>query len=151
MAYGGNGLTRNDYDWSKLDEYAIYLHRQDAMRQKQGVIALQRKLKQDLDVQLSEQRRKKNQLQEEEKQYFKHQCEDIQAWKETEQMKADELKAKVTREKRDRDEQYQLEQSLKAAELDRKKTEKEAEAMREYNRLLDKHEEDRANELAARV
>merc|ERR1719265_1289161 len=112
MAYGGNGLTRNDYDWSKLDEYAIYLHRQDAMRQKQGVIALQRKLKQDLDVQLSEQRRKKNQLQEEEKQYFKHQCEDIQAWKETEQMKGDE--------------QNQLEQSLKAAELDKKKTEEAA-------------------------
>merc|ERR1719335_2150579 len=91
------------------------------MRQKQGVVALQKKLKHDLDIQVAEQRNKKKQIQQEEKQYFVHQCEDIQAWKETEQTKADEMKAKIMREKKDRDEQYELEKSLKRAEMERKK------------------------------
>merc|ERR1719456_446830 len=65
-------------------------------------------------------------MSQEDQQYFKHQCEDIQTWKESEQLKADEMKAKIMREKTDRDEQYNLELSLKKAEQDKKKAEEAA-------------------------
>lgn len=55
------------YDWTRLDEYAplssivssawallrSYLHEQDALRQQLGVKALQRKMRMDLDQQVT--------------------------------------------------------------------------------------------------
>merc|ERR1719238_2283476 len=94
-----------DFDWSKLDEYASYLHEQDALRQKAGVMAMQQKLRLDLDRQVADQRMKKQRQREEEQKYYMNQLVEIEQWKEMERAKADELHHKAQKEKRDRDEQ----------------------------------------------
>jgi len=116
----------NEMDWSKLDEYAAYLHEQDALRQKAGVLAMQQKLRLDLDRQVAEQRTKKQRQREEESKYFMNQLVEVEQWKEMERAKAEELKVKAHKEKKDRDEQLQYERMLKQEEVDRKKEEEAA-------------------------
>merc|ERR1719482_877917 len=113
-----------DFDWSKLDEYASYLHEQDALRQKAGVLAMQQKLRLDLDRQVADQRMKKQRQREEEQKYFMNQLVEVEQWKEMERAKAEELKIKAQKEKRDRDEQLHYERQLKDEETNRKKEEK---------------------------
>lgn len=199
IAGGGQG-----YDWNKLDEYASYLHEQDAIRQKQGVVALQRKLRADLDSQVAERRCKRQHEEEEGSRHHMNLMVELERWKETEQFRAEELRHKVMKEKDDRDEQLAFENRLKndaenqkrkdeselvdkivnemehdQVKYERKKTdhrknmrkifddnmedtrqreigrkqqqETEAQAMRDYNRLLDDQDEQRAEELAARM
>merc|ERR1719487_2944897 len=116
----------NEMDWSKLDEYASYLHEQDALRQKAGVLAMQQKLRLDLDRQVAEQRMKKQRQRDEESKYFMNQLVEVEQWKEMERVKAEELKVKAHKEKRDRDEQLQYERMLKDEEKQRKKDEEAA-------------------------
>eukprot|EP00928_Gymnodinium_smaydae_P035549 TRINITY_DN249_c1_g1_i1.p1 TRINITY_DN249_c1_g1~~TRINITY_DN249_c1_g1_i1.p1 ORF type:complete len:488 (-),score=142.78 TRINITY_DN249_c1_g1_i1:232-1695(-) len=111
------------FDWTRLDEYASYLHEQDAIRQKMGVAALQRKFKQDLDQQVAEKATRSNDVKEEDQRYFQNQQVELERWKATEQMRAEELKQKLMKEKMDRDEQLAFEQKLKSEELQRKKNE----------------------------
>merc|ERR550514_2381565 len=115
-----------DFDWSKLDEYASYLHEQDALRQKAGVLAMQQKLRLDLDRQVADQRMKKQRQREEEQKYFMNQLVEVEQWKEMERAKAEELKIKAQKEKRDRDEQLHYERQLKDEETNRKKEEEAA-------------------------
>merc|ERR1719454_1379190 len=60
----------DNFEWSKLDEYASYLHEQDAVRQRLGLVDMQKKLRADLDKQVADQRRKKQRQREEEQRYF---------------------------------------------------------------------------------
>jgi len=115
-----------EMDWSKLDEYASYLHEQDALRQKAGVLAMQQKLRLDLDRQVADQRMKKQRQRDEESKYFMNQLVEVEQWKEMERAKAEELKVKAHKEKRDRDEQLQYERMLKSEEVQRKKDEEAA-------------------------
>jgi len=117
------GAINEDFDWSKLDEYASYLHEQDALRQKAGVLAMQQKLRLDLDRQVADQRMKKQRQRDEEQKYFMNQLVEVEQWKEIERAKADELKIKAHKEKRDRDEQLHYERMLKEEEVNRKKVE----------------------------
>jgi len=111
------------YDWGRLDEYASYLHEQDSLRQMQGVRALQRKMKADLDQQVSEKGGKDAFEKEEDRRYHQAQMVELERWKEREQSKAEEMKQKVMREKVDRDEQLAFEQKLKNEEVNKKKDE----------------------------
>lgn len=120
------GMPIQDFDWSKLDEYASYLHEQDALRQKAGVLAMQQKLRLDLDRQVAEQRMKKQRQRDEEQKYFMNQLVEVEQWKEMERAKADELKVKAFKEKRDRDEQLQYERMLKNEEVEKRKEEEAA-------------------------
>merc|ERR1719238_2222811 len=124
-AYGKGGAIQ-DFDWSKLDEYASYLHEQDALRQKAGVMAMQQKLRLDLNRQVADQRMKKQRQREEEQKYFMNQLVEVEQWKEMERAKAEELKIKAQKEKRDRDEQLSYERMLKQEEVNRKKEEEAA-------------------------
>jgi len=72
------------FDWARLDEYASYLHEQDALRQKQGVVALQKKLRMDLDQQVAERDAKKKQTTEEESRYHRNMLVELENWKERE-------------------------------------------------------------------
>jgi len=192
------------FDWARLDEYAGYLHEQDAARQKQGVQALQRKLRKDLDLQVAERKAKQDEGSEEDRRYHNNLMVELERWKQTEESRAEELRQKLQREKRDRDEQLAYEHHLKDEAANKKKNEeaqlvdkivdemeieqirfekkkfetkkamrkvfeennadqekramqqreqqeKEAEAMKEYNRILDEQEEQRAEELANRM
>merc|ERR1719502_1791836 len=192
------------FDWAKLDEYASYLHEQDAARQKTGVQALQRKLRKDLDLQLAERKAKLDEGQEEERRYHNNLMVELERWKQTEQARAEELRQKLQREKKDRDEQLAYERQLKDEAATKKKDEeaalvdkivnemeaeqvrfekkkievkksmrkvfeenaadqkkreqqrkeqqeRDAAAMKEYNRILDEQEEQRAEELANRM
>mmetsp|Transcript_27408 Transcript_27408/g.65142 ORF Transcript_27408/g.65142 Transcript_27408/m.65142 type:complete len:506 (-) Transcript_27408:97-1614(-) len=194
----------SSYDWTRLDEYASYLHEQDALRQQLGVKALQRKMRMDLDHQVAEKVKKKVDAVEEDKRYYENSLMEMERWKEQEQLRQEEKHHRVMKEKLDRDAQLEYEQKLKADELQKKKdeesslvekivnemeteqrryekkkeqtkramrkvfqenmedqrrrdiakkeaTEKEAETMKEYNRILDEQEEQRAQELAARM
>lgn len=120
---GGNIAKGASFDWSRLDEYAGYLHEQDAARQKQGVQALQRKLRQDLDHQVAERKAKVDEGTEEERRYHNNLMVELERWKQTEQSRADELKQKNMREKNDRDEQLAYEHMLKDEAANKKKDE----------------------------
>eukprot|EP00747_Dinoflagellata_sp_TGD_P183457 gnl/TRDRNA2_/TRDRNA2_38339_c0_seq1.p1 gnl/TRDRNA2_/TRDRNA2_38339_c0~~gnl/TRDRNA2_/TRDRNA2_38339_c0_seq1.p1 ORF type:complete len:503 (-),score=166.14 gnl/TRDRNA2_/TRDRNA2_38339_c0_seq1:155-1663(-) len=111
------------YDWGRLDEYASYLHEQDSLRQMQGVKALQRKMRADLDNQVSEKGGKEAFEKEEDRRYHQAQMVELERWKEREQAKAEEMKTKIMKEKSDRDEQFLFNQKLKADELKKKKDE----------------------------
>jgi len=192
------------HDWSKLDEYASYLHEQDALRQCLGVKALQQKLKMDLDQQVKEKKRKDKEASEEEERYHQNTLAELERWKQLEQQRAEEQQDKIRKTTKDRDEQLQYERKLREAEERRKKQEeadlvekivtemegdqkrfekkkeqtkkamkkvqeenvedqrkrriadqeskdKEAETMKEYNRILDQQEEQRAEELVQRM
>mmetsp|Transcript_138053 Transcript_138053/g.251290 ORF Transcript_138053/g.251290 Transcript_138053/m.251290 type:complete len:501 (+) Transcript_138053:81-1583(+) len=196
---GGSGQ-----DWSMLDEYASYLHEQDALRQKAGTIALQRKFRKDLDNQVAQKKATLHGTDDEDRRYHKNMMIDLGRWKELEMNRAQEVKQKHMREKRDRDEQLAYEQRLKDEAAKRKQLEdaflvnkivneleadqrryakkkmetkkamrkmyedsledqrrrnqamldekeRDASNMREYTRILEEQEEQRAEELAARL
>merc|ERR1719316_2049400 len=111
-------MKKGSFDWSRLDEYASYLHEQDAARQKQGVQALQRKLRKDLDIQVAERKAKQTEGAEEERRYHNNLMVELERWKQTEQARAEELRQKLQREKKDRDEQLVYEKQLKKAAED---------------------------------
>jgi len=198
------GAQVKKHDWSKLDEYAAYLHEQDALRQKLGVQALQRKLKMDLDAQVNEKSKRHLQVEEEDRKYHENSLMELERWKQQEQERAEEKKAKVIQQKEDREEQLKYDRMLKEQSEQKKKQEesflvekivtemeadqhrhekkkeqtkkamkkvfeenakdqakklvaereareKEAATMKEYNRILDEQEEQRAEELAERT
>lgn len=194
----------SSYDWTRLDEYASYLHEQDSLRQQLGVQALKRKLRMDLDQQVAEREQKKTDALEEERRYHQNSLMELERWKEQEQAREEEKQELIAKEKADRDDQLAYEKQLKAQEQQKKKAEesdlvekiidemeaeqkkferkkentkkamrkvfeenmedqrkrnqeekeaREAEArqMKEFNRLLDEQEEQRAEELAQRM
>merc|ERR1711920_553118 len=100
-----SGAAPVSFDWSRLDEYASYLHEQDALRQKMGVQALQRKLRSDLDQQVNEKRKKRSDSDEEERRYHNNSMIELERWKMAEQAREEERHQKLMKEKRDRDEQ----------------------------------------------
>jgi len=116
----------DNFEWSKLDEYASYLHEQDAMRQKLGLHDMQKKLRADLDKQVSDQRRKKNRQREEEQKYFHNQMVEIEQWKEMEKERDAEMRAKAHKEKVDRDEQLAFDQKRRDEELAKQEKEEKA-------------------------
>lgn len=201
---GGKPELPSSYDWTRLDEYASYLHEQDALRQQLGVKALQRKMRMDLDQQVAEKSKRKVDATEEERRYHENSLMELERWKEQEQIRQDEKQERVMKEKSDRDAQLQYERKLKDEETQKRKDEeaslvekivnemeteqrryerkkeqtkkamrkvfeenmedqrkrdkakkeameKEAETIKEYNRLLDEQEEQRAQELSARM
>merc|ERR1712066_5541 len=93
------GSGSGSFDWARLDEYASYLHEQDAARQKQGVQALQRKLRKDLDLQVAERKAKLDETAEEDRRYHNNSMVELERWKQTEQARAEELRQKLHREK----------------------------------------------------
>eukprot|EP00933_Yihiella_yeosuensis_P069653 TRINITY_DN763_c1_g1_i1.p1 TRINITY_DN763_c1_g1~~TRINITY_DN763_c1_g1_i1.p1 ORF type:complete len:491 (+),score=142.70 TRINITY_DN763_c1_g1_i1:174-1646(+) len=192
------------FDWSKLDEYASYLHEQDSLRQRVGVQALQRKLKMDLDQQVNEKQIRNSRVADEDRRHHENSMQELERWKQQEQEREAERHRKTMREKKERDEQFNYEKQLKAEEEDKRKREegqlvqkvidemeaeqkrhekkkeqtkrtmkkvfeenaadqaakqkaqKEAETaerirMKEYNRILDEQEQQRAEELAQRM
>merc|ERR1719265_3096026 len=105
-----------NFEWSKLDEYASYLHEQDAMRQKLGLDDMHKKLRSYLDKQVADQRRKKNRQREEEQKYFHNQMVEIEQWKEMEQEREHEMRSKAVKEKADRDEQLEFDRKRRDEE-----------------------------------
>lgn len=200
----GSDLPPGAVDWSRLDEYASYLHEQDAMRQKLGVHALQKKLKMDLDHQVHEKSYKKQDIQEEERRYHQNSMVELEQWKANEQSRAEDLKSKLAKEKEDRDDQLAYERKLKHEDLQKKHHEeanlvdkmvyemdaeqkkhtkkkmqtkaamkkvfvenmedqakrqsdlkeqqaREAQSMKEFNRIVNEQEDQRAGEMEARM
>merc|ERR1719453_2475552 len=115
-----------NFDWSKLDEYASYLHQQDSLRQQASTKEMQRKLRLDLDKQVADQRRKKQKQREEEKRYFANQMVEIEQWKVMEVEREVEVKDKNIKEKIDRDEQLAFERRRRDAELVKQEAEEKA-------------------------
>jgi len=203
-AIAGTNSAPQSFDWCKLDEYASYLHEQDALRQKLGVHALQSKLRMDLDQQVEQKQMRRQEAMEEDARYHQNSLIELERWKANEQAREQERQAQNIKETLDRDEQLAYERKLKGEELQRKKDEesslvdkivtemeseqrrferkkeqtkkamkkvfeenmddqrkrqqakkeqmnKEAAAMKEYNRVLDEQEEQRAAELGDRM
>jgi len=136
-----------NFEWSKLDEYASYLHEQDAMRQKLGLHDMQKKLRADLDKQVADQRRKKNRQREEEQKYFHNQMVEIEQWKEMEKERDAEMKAKAHKEKVDRDEQLAFDQKRRDEEL--AKQEKEEKAL--VSKIVREMEQEKVRMAAKKV
>jgi len=117
------GQLPESYDWTRLDEYASYLHEQDSLRQKLGVQALQRKLKMDLDQQVMEKQAKKHDVIEEERRYHLNSQMELERWKQQEQAREEEKHEKIQKEKADRDAQMTYEKELKLKETQKRKDE----------------------------
>merc|ERR1719379_765127 len=115
-----------NFDWNQLDEYAAYLHEQDALRQKMGVQALQKKLRSDLDDQVEEKKRRREFEEEEDKRHHQYSMVELEKWKMMERQREEERHQKLMKEKADRDEQLKFNQSLRAEEETKKKEEEEA-------------------------
>eukprot|EP00438_Fugacium_kawagutii_P033665 Skav204062 [mRNA] locus=scaffold3:433770:442415:- [translate_table: standard] len=111
------------HDWSKLDEYASYLHEQDALRQRLGVQALQRKMKLDLDAQVQDKLKRRDEALEEEKRHYENTLLELDRWKQQEKEREEERHLRVLKEKEDRDEQLRYEKLLKDQEEQRRKEE----------------------------
>jgi len=137
----------DNFEWSKLDEYASYLHEQDAMRQKLGLHDMQKKLRADLDKQVADQRRKKNRQREEEQKYFHNQMVEIEQWKEMEKERDAEMKTKAHKEKVDRDEQLAFDQKRRDEEL--AKQEKEEKAL--VSKIVREMEQEKVRMAAKKV
>lgn len=120
------GPSDPNFDWSKLDDYAAYLHQQDALRQRLGMQALQKKMRGDLDGQMHERLKRKDVIKEEDTKYHKSAMAELERWKMAEKSREEERYHKVMKEKRDRDEQLDFERSLKAEEQSQKKHEESA-------------------------
>jgi len=137
----------DNYEWSKLDEYASYLHEQDAVRQRLGLVDMQKKLRADLDKQVADQRRKKQRQREEEQRYFHNQMVEIEQWKEMEKEREVEMKDKAIKEKSDRDEQLAFERKRRDEDL--AKTEKEEKALVE--KIVREMEQEKVRMVAKKV
>merc|ERR1712228_1030863 len=100
---GGAGKKKlpDSYDWTRLDEYASYLHEQDSLRQQLGVSALQRKLRMDLDQQVAEKEQKKTDALDEERRYHQNSLMELERWKEQEQAREEQLKGAEEQKKKD--------------------------------------------------
>ena len=114
---------KRKHDWSKLDDYASYLHEQDALRQKLGVQALQRKMKLDLDAQVQDKLKRRDEALEEEKKHHENTLLELERWKQQEKEREEERHQRIQKEKEDRDEQLRYERLLKDQEEQRKKDE----------------------------
>lgn len=115
-----------NFDWNQLDEYAAYLHEQDALRQKMGVQALQKKLRSDLDDQVEEKKRRRQTDEEEDKRFHQFSMVELEKWKQMEKQREAERYEKLMREKADRDEQKKFNDMLRDEENAKKKQEEEA-------------------------
>jgi len=120
------GSPGKKYDWSKLDEYASYLHEQDCIRQHMGVKALQKKMKMDLDQQVSLKQNRKTQEQDEDQKFHQNSMIELERWKQMEQLRNHEKEEKVMREKADRDAQLAFERKLREEADSKKKNEESA-------------------------
>merc|ERR1719323_612308 len=117
------GAAPDSFDWSKLDEYASYLHEQDALRRKLGVQALQRKLRMDLDEQVSNKQARRAEAEQEDMRYHQNSMIELEQWKAAEQAREQERHNKLMREKMDRDDQLNFERKLKDEENQRRRDE----------------------------
>merc|ERR1712151_10813 len=95
---GGASQAPQSFDWCKLDEYASYLHEQDALRQKLGVHALQKKLRMDLDQQVQEKKFKRDEQEIEESKYHKNSLIELERWKANELAREQERQAQLIKE-----------------------------------------------------
>merc|ERR1711920_930023 len=98
---GAGGATQapQSFDWCKLDEYASYLHEQDALRQKLGVHALQKKLRMDLDQQVEEKQMRRQEAMEEDARYHQNSLIELERWKANEQAREQERQAQKLRKR----------------------------------------------------
>merc|ERR1712226_787509 len=119
----GTSAAPASFDWSKLDEYASYLHEQDALRQKLGVHALQKKLRMDLDQQVQEKKFKRDEMEIEDRKYHQNSLIELERWKANELAREQERQAQLIKENDDRNAQLAYERQLKGEEMQRKKDE----------------------------
>jgi len=145
---GAGGQRR--MDWSRLDEYAGYLHEQDCIRQHLGAKALQSKFRSDLDQQIAQKRSKMQAEEEEDHTYHQNSMVELERWKQMEKLREEEKQQKIAKEKEDRDAQLAYEKQLKAEEEQRKKDEEAAlvakivdEMEAEQNKFVQKKEQQR--------
>lgn len=119
------GKNPNDYDWGRLDDYAIFLHEQDGNRAKQVEKSVQSNLKQHLDVQVVDRQRQKQRLVDDEKKYYDNLLIELENWKLAEEEKKEVFQKKIMAEKKSRDEQYYADQKKKAEEAAKLRLEEE--------------------------
>lgn len=119
----GNTNNTKGKDWSNIAKYAHQLDEQDKKRQKAGITALRQRMRAELDKQVAEQKERNNQVKEEEKKWFESQCEEWSQWRDMEEMKKEQDKAKAASMKASREEQVCHLRKLRAEEAKKKKDE----------------------------
>jgi len=124
--YASSSNPFKEYDWSKLDEYASFLHEQDAHRQKQQFGIMQEKLRLDLDRQVADTRLKKQKTKENDMKYHLTQISELDAWKELEESKAQDIRNKNEKEKVERDVLLKTLQDNRQAEKLKKQKEEQS-------------------------
>eukprot|EP00397_Hematodinium_sp_SG-2012_P015207 GEMP01015480.1.p1 GENE.GEMP01015480.1~~GEMP01015480.1.p1 ORF type:complete len:522 (+),score=158.17 GEMP01015480.1:45-1610(+) len=141
------GRQPDDYDWSRLDEYAMFLHEQDATRQQIAEKEMQGKLKSYLDKQVAEREKKKQRHVEDEKRYYDNLLVELEDWEINERQQQEEFKNKMSAEKKNRDAQLEFDCKLRVAEQERKKTEEET----MMKQIVEEIEQDKVKTLRKKV
>merc|ERR1712137_262441 len=115
------GKVPQDYEWSRLDEYAQFLAGQDVARTKEQDKDIKLRLKTHLDKQVVERQKAKAQLVEDEKKYYDNLLIELEEWKCQQKKKAEE------REKVKLEEERIVKQVVEEIAADKKAQEKKKE------------------------
>ena len=107
------------YDWSKLDEYAVYIAAQDAAKTKEHDKLMQKKIADDLRQQIEASKTRSNLEKDEDVKYSKAIAVELDMWKEYEKKVAAEKKHLAERERQDRLEQQEQLETRKKLEAAR--------------------------------
>jgi len=144
------GRRPDDYNWSRLDEYAKFVHSEEASHQKLAGKEMKDRLKSYLDGQVADRDRRKEKLVQDEQRYYDNLLIQLEDWEINERQKRDEVTTKMESEKKSRDSQLQYNQLLKENERLRREEEEsavmkqiEAEIKEERERLDRKKEDEK--------
>jgi hypothetical protein len=110
-------------DWTKMDEYASYVHEQDVIRQQLGIKAVQKKMRSDLQEQVNAKIDKKKIIEEEDMKHHNNSLMELQRWEQMEKVREAEKKDKVVKEKIARDEQTNYNREVRKQIQDQKQHE----------------------------
>lgn len=140
----------SQYDWGKLDEYAKFLHENETIKYKAGLVDKQKKLRNDLDHQIADARLRRQKEQENDDAYWRDTMTQLEDWKLSEKQKEEKVREKANQAREQQNLQLLYEKQIRDTEADKKRQEEEElvrritdEVMLEKTRNLKRKEDQR--------
>lgn len=116
-------IGNNEYDWARLDRYANVIQSLEESKEVIDKRSAQKRLREYLNKQMVEARRRKQRDQEENMEYAKNVNLEVNQWRDYEQRLSEGRRHKASMERNDRDEQIQYNQAIKNAEIEKRSRE----------------------------
>jgi len=153
---GGNEVTKgsliadsqspdeapNIYDWARLDRYANIIQSLEESKEIIDKRDMQKKIREDLSKQMVEQRRRKQREQEENMDYAKNVCQEVEQWREYDKRVVDTMRRKAALERQERDEQVRFNTNQKRSETE-KRSREDTELLRRISEEIRSEEQEK--------